>query len=199
MTTGWLYRLVFKRFSAGKTQNQPYALPHPHRFCIFGGLLFRRRNPTPVCRKLDPDPASTGQGSQGLLPMGNGQAPGIEIGRGVRGAATGAAVRATGCGAGRFSGMADFFLAAFFLADFSVGFFLLCACGALLRAAVFARAGLRGAVFFLATAFFFAAVFFFSGALFFTGARRETFLRATAFLTAFFAALRFFAFAMSIS
>src|SRR5688500_2220898 len=59
------------------------------------------------------------------FPMGNGQAPGMATGLGVSGAggsAAGWAVRASG--AGFTLGAAGFFLAAFFLADFSVGFFL---------------------------------------------------------------------------
>lgn len=102
---------------------------------------------------------------QGLLPMGNGQAPGIAIGRGATGAGT--AVRTADCGegwgfgTGRL-GAADFFLAVFFFADsfLAVGVFL---------PAVFAGA-------FLAAGFF-TAFFAFGGALrpavFRPGLRRE--------------------------
>jgi hypothetical protein len=57
--------------------------------------------------------------------MGNGQAPGIDTGRGACGADGSAAGWAAGArGAERRLGAAGFFLAAFFLADFLVGFFL---------------------------------------------------------------------------
>lgn len=59
------------------------------------------------------------------FPMGNGQAPGMATGRGVagaRGSAAGWADRDTGAGSALRT--AGFFLAAFFLADFTVGFFL---------------------------------------------------------------------------
>ena len=61
--------------------------------------------------------------------MGNGQAPGIETGLGVSGAGSGAAGWvAVPAGAGDLRGAVGFFLAAFFLADFRVGFFLAVAC-----------------------------------------------------------------------
>jgi hypothetical protein len=61
--------------------------------------------------------------------MGNGQAPGIETGLGVSGAGSGAAGWvAVPADAGDLRGAVGFFLAAFFLADFRVGFFLAVAC-----------------------------------------------------------------------
>ena len=74
---------------------QRYALPPPHRFCIFGGLLFRHRNPT-LGTNSDPYPGSARAGNQGRLPMGKGQAPGIAIGRGANGAAIGGVTAVAG-------------------------------------------------------------------------------------------------------
>src|SRR5436853_2257798 len=86
------------------------------------------------------------------FPMGKGHAPGIATGLGVSGAggwAAGWAARALG--AEDRCGTAGFFLAAFFLADFSVGFFL---------AAPFVRDGFfRTALFTRAAFFFFATLF----------------------------------------
>src|SRR5688572_15886052 len=91
--------------------------------------------------------------------MGNGQAPGIETGLGVSGAGSGAAGWAAEvAGAGDLRGAVGFFLAAFFLADFRVGFFLAVACFApraalvgFLRAADFAaRVFARSDLFFFA-------------------------------------------------
>jgi hypothetical protein len=56
--------------------------------------------------------------------MGNGQAPGIAIGLGVSGAGGAAADCAVSVSRPECRRAAGFFLAAFFLADFSVGFFL---------------------------------------------------------------------------
>jgi hypothetical protein len=51
-------RFVFKAFSTGKTTIQPYALPGRYRFCIFGGLLFRHRNPDARSKQPDLHPAA---------------------------------------------------------------------------------------------------------------------------------------------
>jgi hypothetical protein len=61
----------------------------------------------------------------GLVPIGKGHAPGIATGLGVSGAG-GAEPdpRVSASRAEDLPGAAGFFLAAFFLADFSVGFFL---------------------------------------------------------------------------
>ena len=76
--------------------------------------------------------------------MGKGQAPGIATGLGVCGAERSEAGWAEGAeGAGRRLRTAGFFLAAFFLADFLVGFFLPALPEARLRA--FFAAALRGA------------------------------------------------------
>jgi len=159
---------------------------------------------------------------QGRLDIGKGQAPGMAIGRGVSGAATEDCNWVIGRGVRRFLGAADFFLAAFFLADFSVGFFLACAGAFAGRFPVIRFAG----AFFRATVFFPAADFFPPVAVFFVAVflRTVAVLRArflvagaerfTAFFTAFFTALvlraglaapcffpllRFFALAMSNS
>ena len=78
------------------------------------------------------------------FPMGNGQAPGIATGRGVSGVGGAAAVLAAEVlRAGFRLGAAGFFLAAFFLADFSVGFFLPVLPRAPVRARVFLAALVR--------------------------------------------------------
>ena|SRR5688572_3095306 len=91
--------------------------------------------------------------------MGNGQAPGIETGLGVSGAGSGAAGWAAEvAGAGDLRGAVGFFLAAFFLADFRVGFFLAVACFAPRFALPRAAADLRERGLALArTGFFFFA------------------------------------------
>ena len=81
------------------------------------------KNSTPTARLKKPD-RGHGEGYD-RFPMGNGQAPGIDTGRGASGADGSAAGWAAGArGAERSLGAAGFFLAAFFLADFLVGFFL---------------------------------------------------------------------------
>jgi hypothetical protein len=68
---------------------------------------------------------TAGETRQVRFPTGNGQAPGIKAGLGVSGAGSSAAGWAVGVsGAARRRGAAGFFLAAFFRADFTVGFFL---------------------------------------------------------------------------
>jgi hypothetical protein len=105
------------------------------------------------------------------LAIGNGHAPGIEMGWTVTGAATalgGAGFFATGflVAAGFFAATAFFFAAGFFAA----GAFFFAAGRAFLRAADL-RAGLANAFFFFAATFrpagFFTAVFFFAGLRFF--------------------------------
>ena len=116
----------------------------------------------------------------------------MAIGRGVSGAATEDCNWVIGRGVRRFSGAADFFLAAFFLADFSVGFFLASAGRVAGRLAVTRFV----AAFFLATLFFLAAVFFGAAAFFVAGfllavavLRARFFVAAELRFTAFFAAL----------
>jgi hypothetical protein len=79
------------------------------------GILYRWRPAVPPARST----------VHGLVPTGKGQAPGIATGLGVSGAG-GAEPdpRVSASGAEYLPGAAGFFLAAFFLADFSVGFFL---------------------------------------------------------------------------
>jgi len=123
----------------------------------------------------------------------------MAIGRGVSGAATEDCNWVIGRGVRRFSGAADFFLAAFFLADFSVGFFLAGAGRVAGRFAVtrFVAAFFRATVFFLAAVFFRAAAFFVAGFFLAVALLRARFFSAdevrftaffAAFLTDFFAA-----------
>lgn len=109
---------------------------------------------------------------QGLFPIGNGQAPGIAIGRGATGAGPDIAWDAGFTAAARFLA-AGFFLTAFFLAGFRAGFFL-----PAFRLALFLPALFRTGFF---TTFFFLTAFL------------------AAFLTAFFLVAFFFAFAMRAS
>ena len=98
---------------------------------------------------------TAGETRQVRFPTGNGQAPGTNAGLGVSGAGSSAAGWADGVsGAARRRGAAGFFLAAFFRADFTVGFFLPVFRADALRAdlagdRVF-RAGLPATLFFLA-------------------------------------------------
>jgi len=161
------------------------ALPRGDGLGIFTTLLFavatrpQRRTPDFSRDRFRRTAQVSGTVFYGLLPIGNGQAPGIAIGRGAIGA--GAATLTTGFTATARFLTAGFFLTAFFLAGFRAGFFL-----AGFRA-VFFLAGFR-AVFFLPalrTTFFFAIFFlpiFFFGAAF--------------FFAAFFLVAFFFAFAM---
>jgi len=113
---------------------------------------------------------------QGLFPIGNGQAPGIAIGRGAIGAGPGIIWGAGFRAAARFL-TAGFFLTAFFFAGFRAGFFLPAFRPApdlrlaLLRLALFLPAALRATFFF--SAFFFLTDFFFV-AFFFAFAMRTS-------------------------
>ena len=132
-------------------------LPCPNTFCIVGGLLSARRKFHAGGQTAERPPDRKHGEGYDRFPMGNGQAPGIDTGLGASGAggsAAGWAVRVPG--AVRRLWAAGFFLAAFTLADFLVGFFL-----PAVRAGVFA-ADLRPANRFVAlrTSFFFVLGFF---------------------------------------
>ena len=103
-------------------------------FCIFGGLLSPGRNPPARWSDGESRPTTSTGANHDRSPMGKGHAPGITTGLGVSGARGSAAGSAAGASGARVREAAGFFLAAFFLADFSVGFFL-----AALRVAAFAR------------------------------------------------------------
>lgn len=146
------------------------ALPRPRGLGIFTPCCPRLLNASRGGRRTTPetDPAARHR-RQGLLPIGNGHAPGTAIGRGATGVGPGIARGAGFPEVARFLAAGCcfcFFLTAFFFAGFRAGFFL-----PALRLAFFRVAALRTTFFF--NCFFFAV--FFLAAFFFAFAMRASF------------------------
>ncbi len=147
---------------AMQVQGLTRALPRPSGLGIFTPCCLRLLNASRGGRRTSPetDPAARHR-RQGLLPIGNGHAPGTAIGRGATGAGPGIARGAGFPEVARFLAAGCsfcFFLTAFFFAGFRAGVFL-----PALRLAPFRVAALRTTFFF--NCFFFAA--FFPAAFFF--------------------------------
>lgn len=110
------------------------------RLALGRQILYRWRPAVRRCKPLKPaagkQPVPTaGEAPQVRFRTGKGQAPGTDAGRfgfGAEDSAAGWAARVRS--PERVLGIAGFFLAAFFLADFPVGFFLVTLAGAFLAA-----------------------------------------------------------------
>lgn len=139
-------------------QATPGALPGRRGLGIFTACCPRLLHAARSGRRTTPETDSAARrGCQGLFPIGNGQAPGIAIGRGATGAGPGITWDAGFAAVARFL-TAGFFLTAFFLAGFRAGFFFAAFRLTLFRAAL--RTTFFAVTFFFLPAFFFAAFFF---------------------------------------